>query len=88
MIPAARDTGRLRWYFGKTSTNGGPWLRRQSELRWVGRHVQWVLSPVQIAAWTGMADLTAVTRRGFSLAPMPRAPRGARRETLPLTRGA
>jgi hypothetical protein len=79
----ARETGRLRWYLGRTSISGGPWLWRQSELHWVGRNVQWVISPVQIAAWIGMADLTAAGRRGFSVSPLPRQPREDRRETLP-----
>lgn len=51
---------------------------RDSEVRWMGTRVQWVISPVQVALWTHMhAPLS--TRRGwepyrsrFTFAPMRR----------------
>jgi hypothetical protein len=56
----SRETGRLRWFIGRavsTGRNGtdeGCRYWRDSEVRWQGTSVQWVLSGVQVALWTGM----------------------------------
>lgn len=40
-----KNSGRLRWVLNSK-------LPRHTELRWCGKNVQWVLSPVQVAVWT------------------------------------
>ena len=42
-------------------------LPRHSELRWIGKKVQWVISPVQIAFWPNAVDPSL-----FSVYPMTR----------------
>jgi hypothetical protein len=44
---------------------------RFTEVRWMGPKVQWVLSPVQVALWTGMGR---PQYRGFSWCPIRRWP--------------
>ena len=40
---------------------------RFSEVRWMGPKVQWVLSPVQVALWTGMDHRpTAANTMGYN----------------------
>jgi hypothetical protein len=59
-----KDTGRLRGLFN-------PRYLRHTEIRWMGRRVQWVISPIQVAFWTQMH--TAQPNNRFHWSPLSRA---------------
>jgi hypothetical protein len=45
---------------------------RDSEVRWIGKQIQWVISPVQIALWTAMDQ--SMPRNRLQIAPLRRWP--------------
>ena len=47
-------------------------LTRTDELRWQGANAQWVISPVQVALWTGMRDPARPYRWLVNRCPFPR----------------
>jgi hypothetical protein len=64
-----REKGRFRFFIGRAhfpDSRDPRWLWRHSEIRWVGKRCQWVLSPVHIALWTGKR----LERRWYELCPL------------------